>query len=63
MFKEFSNFIDNDAKENLETNNKIKDKLIKSILVMSRNGNNEMMDLALEMLKKDELKYKLITYI
>ena len=54
--------LDNDKKEE-KTISDIKQSLIKAILAISNNENNEMLMLALETLSEDDLKHKLAKYV
>jgi integrase len=54
--------LDNDKKEE-QVISDIKQNLIKAILAISNNENNEMLMLALETLSEDDLKHKLAKYV
>lgn len=67
LFNGFSNLSNNNKLNNIEEVNTpisdLKEKLINSILTMSKNEDNEMLKISLEILSEEELKKKLTTYI
>ncbi len=62
LFKGFKSLIDEDITAKVVVND-IKEKLIKSILTISGNENNEMLRISLDTLSEEELKYKLTKYV
>lgn len=66
LFKNFENLLNHKEEKSInneENISNLKEKLIKSILLMSGNENNEVLELSLRTLNEKELKYKLTKYV